>query len=74
MTRQFDTATLDGAAKHYAGLFLNDSGELNAAWVMGQFYNFTFKDEFAYLVAAMQDRVSFTASMSAVGHNADMIR
>lgn len=39
MTRQFDTATLDGAAKHYAGLFLNDSGELNAAWVMGPYAN-----------------------------------
>lgn len=47
--RALKTKTLDGAAKYYAGLFFSDRGRFNREWVMGQFYNFTFKDEFDYI-------------------------
>lgn len=47
-------ATLDGAAKDYAAWFLADKGRFDRDWVMKQFYNFTFKDEFEYLVAALK--------------------
>lgn len=50
MTRQIDTATLDGAAGYYASLYMRDAGPFNRAWVMGQFHNFTFKDEFEHLI------------------------
>jgi hypothetical protein len=47
--RTLDTKTLDGAAKYYAGLFFSDRGKRDRDWVMGQFYNFTYKDEFEYV-------------------------
>jgi len=52
-------ATLDGAAKYYAGLFVADhqGGKFTRDWVLKQFYNFTFKDEFAYMVAAMKQHL-----------------
>lgn len=57
MARQLDTSTLDAAARHYAGLFLADTGPKNRDWVMAQFHNFTFKDEFDYIVDAMKQRL-----------------
>lgn len=54
MPRTLDTATLNGAAKYYAGLFLQDAGPMDADWVLRQFHNFTFADEFEYMVAAIK--------------------
>jgi hypothetical protein len=48
--RAINTETLDQAARFYAGQFLRDP-----EWVMGQFHNFTYKDEFDYLVTAIQE-------------------
>lgn len=53
MTRQIDTATLDGAAGYYASLYMRDAGPFDRAWVMKQFHNFDFKDEFEYLIDAV---------------------
>ncbi len=61
MTRNLDTATLDGAAKHYAGLFLRDTEPFPREWVMGQFFNFTFKDEFDYLTGAIRGQLGAVA-------------
>lgn len=49
MTRPLDTFTLDNAAKQYAAWFMADAGKFDRAWVMKQFYNFTFKDEFEFI-------------------------
>lgn len=48
--RELDTYTLSNAAKDYAAWFIADKGKYDRAWVMQQFYNFTFKDEFEFLV------------------------
>lgn len=53
MPRTLDVATLDGAAAHYAALFLQDRPPHDRNWVMGQFFNFTFKDEFDHLTSAV---------------------
>lgn len=45
--------TLDGAADYYAATFMANQGRFNRDWVMTQFYNFTYKDEFEYLVKAV---------------------
>ena len=58
MPRQIDTATLDEAARHYAGEWMrpdrkSPSGLLyigGPAYVLQDFQNFTFKDEFDYLL------------------------
>lgn len=59
MSRQLQTATLDAAAKDYAGHFLLPStfSKKNPEiaiggreWVMQNFYNIHFKDEFNYLL------------------------
>jgi hypothetical protein len=52
MPRELDTATLDGAARHYAGLFVQDRKPHDRDWVMQEFFRFTFKDEFEYLIEA----------------------
>lgn len=57
MSRQLDTFTLDTAAKHYAGLFMRDSGAMDADWVIAEFYKFAYKDEFDYLVKAMHQHL-----------------
>lgn len=48
--------TLDGAAKYYASVFVadNQDGKFTRKWVMTQFYNFYYKDEFEYLVEAVK--------------------
>jgi hypothetical protein len=55
--RTLDTATLDRAAQDYAAWFVQDAGKFNRDWVMQQFYNFTFKDEFEYLGAAIKQHL-----------------
>lgn len=60
MTRTLDTATLDAAGQYYAGLIMLDSGKHNRAWVMGQFHDFDFKDEFDYLIDAVRENLGKT--------------
>lgn len=55
MTRQLDTATLDGAAQYYASRFLLNAGRFNREFVIKEFYKLTFRDEFEYLARATQD-------------------
>lgn len=57
MPRTLDIPTLDAAAKYYAGLFVLDSGKHDRDWVMGQFHNFDFMDEFGYLIDAVRDEL-----------------
>ncbi len=54
MSRTLDKATLDVAAKHYAGLFMSDSGAMNSAWVIAQFHQFAFKDAYDHLVVGVK--------------------
>lgn len=61
MSRTLETATLDGAARYYAGLFTLNSGRFDRDWVMGQFHNFDYKDEFGYLVDGMRDELGKNA-------------
>ena len=57
MARQLDTHTLDGAARHYAAHFLLSNRESPSgarfisgpSYVMQDFYNFDFRDEFDVL-------------------------
>lgn len=66
--RQLDTETLKGAARHYFRSFLsedrkspNSNGDLifvdGPSYVMQDFYNFTFKDEFDWLLAAVKKKM-----------------
>ena len=62
--RQLDTKTLDGAAQYYAARFIEDKAVMNGGklkfdrpWVMKQLYNFTYKDEFEYIVARMKEEM-----------------
>ena len=57
MSRTIDTLTLDNAAQYYASLFMRDAGVRDRKWVMGQFHNFTFKDEFDHMVKTMGDHL-----------------
>lgn len=59
MTRTLDTATLDGAARYFAAEFLRpdrphprDKARFSGgpSFVMQNFYNFEFKDEFDYML------------------------
>lgn len=58
MTRKLDVATLDGAARHYAGEWLrpdqkSPSGERfvgGPAYVLQDLYDFTYKDEFQHVL------------------------
>lgn len=62
MPRQIDTATLDAAARHYAGEWLrpdrkSPSGLVfvgGPSYVLQDFYNFTFRDEFDHLNEAIK--------------------
>lgn len=59
MGRPLNTETLDGAARYYASAFMNadrmsphgDRAIDGPQFVMEQFYKFTYKDEFEYLLA-----------------------
>lgn len=66
MPRTLDTNTLDIAAKHLAAEFLrpdvpspHTEGKFIAgrAYVMQDFYNFTYKDEFEYLLNAIRGQL-----------------
>ena len=59
MARTLDTLTLDSAAQYYAGLFVLNSGtgKFGRGWIMGQFHDFHFKDEFDYLIGAVRDEL-----------------
>lgn len=66
MPRELNTATLDGAAKYFAVEFLKPDvkhprveGKFigGRALVMQDFYNFTFKDEFEYLLTAIRGQL-----------------
>lgn len=55
--RELDIATLDNAAKDYAVYFIRNEGvtlngkvKFDRDWVILQFYNFWYKDEFEYVV------------------------
>lgn len=55
--RTLEVTTLDSAAQYYAGLTMLNAGKHNAAWVMGQFHDFDFMDEHAYLVDAVRENL-----------------
>ena len=66
MSRTLDTVTLDAAAKHLAVEFIRPDvkharveGKFTGgrAYVMQDFYNFTFKDEFEYLLNAIRGQL-----------------
>jgi len=64
MARSLDSATLEAAARYYAAEFLRPDAVDAAgvpsggpAFVMGQFYNFTFKDEFETLLAEIREHL-----------------
>ncbi len=66
MSRQLDTATLDLASKDYAAAFLRPDkphrrieGRFmdGPSWVMENFYLFTLKDEFDYILAGIKRRM-----------------
>ncbi len=66
MARSIDTGTLDIAAKHYAAEFLRPDvqhphveGKFIAgrAYVVQDFFNFTYKDEFEYLLPAIRSHM-----------------
>ena len=66
MTRTLDTTTLDAAAKHYASEFLrpdvkhpNGKGKFisGRSYVMQDFFNFTYKDEFEYLLPKIRGQL-----------------
>ncbi len=68
--RALDTATLDAAAKHYAAFFLFPDRvnpklagrhSTGPAYVMENFHNFTFADEFDYLVEAIHGELGGNA-------------
>ena len=61
MARTLDTITLSNATKHYAGLFMADSGKYDRDWVMREFFNFTFKDEHEYLIEAIRGQLGSDA-------------
>ena len=63
MSRQLNTDTLDAAARDYAGNFLRPSqfsknnpevAIFGREWVMQNFYNIHFMDEFDYLLAKVK--------------------
>ena len=61
MVRELDTETLERAAKDYAIWFIKDEGKFDRAWVAKQFYNFTYKDEFLYMVNAIKNHLGPSA-------------
>jgi hypothetical protein len=61
MQRSLDTATLNGAAGYYASLFMGNRPPYDRDFVMREFFKFTFKDEFDYLVDATRDQLGKAA-------------
>jgi len=69
MSRTLDTVTLDNAAMHYASEFLrpdllSKSGERfvgGRAYVEQDFYNFTFRDEFDYMLRSIRGQLGENA-------------
>lgn len=74
MARQLDTKTLDLYARQYVGWWLlgHQAGrpDRDRAWLIKEFYNFTYKDEFDYLVSAVSklltesDKIDFDTRIS----------
>ena len=67
MSRTIDSTTIGAAAKYYASAFLRPDREVNGqavegpSFVMGQFYNFTYLDEFQECEKAMKEWMSASA-------------
>lgn len=69
MARTLDTATLDQAARDYAGFFMqpNRKSRTGQSWVSGperikqDFFAFDFKDEFDYLFQKIRDELGKNA-------------
>ncbi len=68
MTRSLNTTTLDGAARHYAAMFLqperkNAAGRFvtGPAYIRQDFFNFTYKDEFTYLMEGIRQHLGKAA-------------
>lgn len=53
--------TFKGAVEFYAGLFLMNRGVMDRDWVMGQFYDFTFDDEFEAMKELMRGQLGSAA-------------
>jgi hypothetical protein len=56
--------TLKNAAREYAAMFIMDRGQVineqvkfDREYVIRQFYNFTYKDEFEFMVAEVQSQL-----------------
>ncbi len=57
--RKIDQFTLNGAAKHYASIYMADgSGRFSRPWVLRQLQNLHYRDEFNFLVEAMLNRLA----------------
>lgn len=54
MPRQIDERTLEDAGRYYAAQFTGGN-EQRREWVMRQFFNFTYRDEHAFVLAAAKD-------------------
>lgn len=69
MTRQLETVTLDKAARHYAAEWMrpdlpSNSGKAfigGPSYVLQDFYNFTFKDEFEHVLTGVKGWLGPTA-------------
>lgn len=69
MARTLDLATLDQAARDYAGFFMMPNTRTRAgnSWATGpervkqDFYNFDFKDEFEYMLQLIRDEMGKNA-------------
>lgn len=57
MTRPLDTATLDQAGQDYAAWFMADRKPFDRDYVMRQFWQFTFKDEFEHMIKAVRSNL-----------------
>lgn len=72
MARVLDTGTLDRAGQDYASWFMADRLPFDREYVMEQFHNFTFRDEFDHMIAAVQGNLGskagkdFTARVKAL--------
>ena len=61
MTRALETATLDAAAKYYAGEFIADRKPRDRAWVIAEFLKFAYKDEWEYLIDRIRGELGSNA-------------
>ena len=70
MARKLETDTLDAAARHYAGEWMrpdrrSPSGKRfigGPSYVLQDFYNFTFKDEFEYVLGRFMGEIGTLAA------------